>query len=91
MDVRGGTVVLSNTVLVSHTVGIHVSSDSTATLEATLWGSGPWANTTDWAGGGTILTGTINLWGPPAFLNPAASNYHISAGSAAVDGGWMPG
>ena len=24
---------------------------------------------------------------PPAFLNPAASNYHIRAGSAAVDAG----
>ena len=32
--------VLTNTILVSHTVGISVSVGSTATLEATLWGSG---------------------------------------------------
>lgn len=53
--------ILTNTILVSHTVGITVTTGSTATLEATLWGSGPWANGMDWGGNGTIVTGTINL------------------------------
>jgi hypothetical protein len=76
------TVALTNTVLVSHTVGITVAQGSTATLQATLWG-----NETDWAGAGTLLTGTVNVWGDPAFVDPAAGDYHISLGSAAIDAG----
>ena len=79
------TVWLTNTILVSHTLGILVTAGSTATLEATLWGSGAWANVTDWGGAGTILTGTINLWGDPAFVNPDGGEYHILGPSAARD------
>lgn len=78
---------LTSTILVSHTVGITVSAGSTATLEATLWGSGDWANGTDCGGTGTIITGTINVWGEPAFVDPEAGDYHISPGSAALDRG----
>jgi len=85
--VTSGSAYLTNTILVSHTVGIYVSSDSTATLEATLWGSGPWANIADWGGGGTIATGMVNIWGDPAFLAPGDGNYHIASGSAALDAG----
>lgn len=85
--VTSGSAYLTNTILVSHTTGIYVSGDSTATLEATLWGSGPWANIDNLGGTGLIDAGAVNLWGPPAFLNPAASNYHIAASSAAVDAG----
>ncbi len=83
----GAMVWLTNTILVSHTVGIYVEGGDTATLEATLWGSGEWANNTDWAGPGTILTGTVNLWGDPAFVDPDAGDYHIGPGSAAIDSG----
>ena len=85
--VNGGEVVMTNTILVSHEVGIYVDSGCTATLEATLWGIGPWANGTDWSGSGTILTGTHNYRGDPAFLAPDDGNYHIRAGSAALDRG----
>ena len=85
--VTSGGVAMTNTILVSHTTGVYVSSDSTATLEATLWGSGPWANITDWEGDGTILTGTVNLWGDPAFVDPDNGDYHIGSGSAAIDAG----
>jgi len=81
------TVVLSNTILVSHSVGITVTAGDTAILEATLWGSGAWANTTDWGGDGTIVTGTVNVWGDPAFVNPDAGDYHLTAVSAAIDRG----
>ena len=83
----GGTAALTNTILLSHTFGISVTAGSTASLEGTLWGSGAWANATDWGGAGTIITGAINLWGNPIFMNPAAADYHIRAGSAALDAG----
>jgi hypothetical protein len=86
-DGPSSTVSLINTIMVSHTVGITVAAGSTATMEATLWGSREWANGTDWSGGGTILTGTVNVWGDPAFADPAAGDYHIGAGSAAIDAG----
>jgi putative cofactor-binding repeat protein len=80
-----GQVVLTNTILVSHTVGISVAVGSAATLEDTLWGAGPWANGQDWGGPGTIFTGTLNYAGDPAFADPASEDYHIGPGSAALD------
>jgi hypothetical protein len=81
------TVGMTNTILVSHTVGITVTAGNTAALEATLWGTDTWANRADWGGSGTILTGTINLWGDPDFVDPDAGDYHIDADSAAIDAG----
>ena len=80
-----GSVDLSNTVLVNHTVGMYVSSNSDVTLEATLWGTGTWANETDWSG--TIMVGAINLWDDPAFVAPDAGDFHIGSDSAAIDAG----
>lgn len=81
------TVALTNTILVSHTVGITVATGNTATLEATLWGAGDWANLTDWGGAGAIHTGAINLWGDPVFIDPDTGDYHIDCKSAAMDAG----
>ena len=81
------TVALTNTILVSQTVGITITADSTSTLEATLWGTDTWANGTDWGGTGNIFTGTVNIWGAPAFVNPDAGDYHIGLTSAAIDRG----
>jgi len=69
------------------TVGITVAADSTATLEATLWGTGDWRNGTDWDGAGTINNGTTSLWSDPAFVDPDAGDYHITSTSAAIDAG----
>jgi uncharacterized repeat protein (TIGR01451 family) len=85
------TVALTNTILVSHTLGITVATGNTAMLEATLWGTDTWANTTDWAGEGTIITGTINIWGEPAFVEPNAGDYHIGPNSIAIDTGMNAG
>jgi len=78
---------LTNTILVSHTVGISVTAGSTVTLEGTLWGSGSWANDKDWGGDGTIVAGTVNIWGNPAFVNPDSGDYNIDLGSAARNTG----
>ena len=80
-------ITLYNNIIVSHTIGISVSANCTATLQATLWGSGAWANGTDWDGEGTIITGTINIWGDPAFADPANGDYHIGNDSPAIDAG----
>ena len=73
----GSTVALTNTILVSHTVGITVTAGSTATLESTLWH----ANGTDSSGN---VIRTNDYTGDPAF---AADGYHIGVGSAALDEG----
>ncbi len=83
--------VLTDTIIVSHTTGISVSSGCTASLEATLWGTGTWKNNSDWDGPGTILTGTINLWGNPDFVNPPNNNWHIGVHSAAINAGIYAG
>ena len=84
---KDSTVAMTNTILVSHTVGIYVSSGNTATLEGTLWGSGAWANIADWGGAGTVVTGTVNIRGDPAFVDADNGDYHIGPGSAALDKG----
>jgi uncharacterized repeat protein (TIGR01451 family) len=76
---------LTDTIIVSHTVGVIVYpgfSQDFASFEATLWG-----NDTDWAEGGTITTGTINLYGNPGFVDPANGDYHLNSTSIAIDAG----
>jgi hypothetical protein len=80
-------VVLTNTILVSHTLGITVTAGSTATLEGTLWGSDSWANGSDWGGDGDIFAGTPNIRGDPAFVDPDDGDYHIGSDSAARNAG----
>jgi parallel beta-helix repeat protein len=81
---------LTNTILVSHTVGVYVTSGNTATLEATLWGSGPWANGDEWDGSGQVFTST-DVYGDPAFVDPDNGDYHIRPSSAAAGAGLPAG
>jgi parallel beta-helix repeat protein len=76
------TLALTNTILVSHAVGITVTAGNMAVLQGTLWG-----NASDWGGAGIIVTGTHNAWGNPAFVDPANGDYHIGPGSAAINAG----
>ncbi|MEA3345441.1 MAG: NosD domain-containing protein [Chloroflexota bacterium] len=80
--VASGSIALTNTILVSHTVGVCVASGTTATLESTLW----WANDDNWDGEGTI-NHSGNHTGDPAFVAPDTDNYHIQWASAAIDAG----
>lgn len=81
----GATLVMTNAIVVSHSWGIRNYGNLTVTTEATLWGSGAWANDTDWSGPGPIMTGTINIWQEPGFVDPAAGDYHVAIDSPAVD------
>jgi hypothetical protein len=78
---------LTNNIIVSHTVGLYAIGGASVSLEATLWGTATWANTADWAGEGTIITGTTNIWGDPDFVDYLAGDYHIGENSDAIDAG----
>jgi len=68
-------------------VGISVSVGSVASLEATLWGAGAWANDAESHVDGTLLRTDPNVYGNPAFVDPSNSDFHIGLGSAAIDRG----
>jgi hypothetical protein len=70
------TAFLTNTVLVSHTVGITVADGNTATLNGVLW----YSNTINC----NRCTVTNEYTGNPAF---AADGYHLTRDSAAIDRG----
>jgi parallel beta-helix repeat protein len=72
-------VALTNTILVSQTVGVTVTAGNTVTLDGVLW----YSNTTNHGGSGTI-TAANEYTGDPAF---AADGYHLTAASAAIDKG----
>jgi hypothetical protein len=78
---NNSTVAMTNTILVSHTVGIRVEPGNTATLESTLWG-----NELDWEVGGTLIRSN-DRWGDPDFVDPGNGDYHIGGNSAALDAG----
>jgi parallel beta-helix repeat protein len=89
----GATVLMTNTIVASHTVGAYVDSGCALTLEATLWGDGAWANVANKNGSGTIDDGEIIVVGDPGFIDPDGTNlddwddYHISHASEAKDAG----
>jgi predicted outer membrane repeat protein len=80
-------VTMTNTILVGHKVGILVEAGHLAAAEATLWGADDWANGVDWTGSGTMTTGTVNIWGNPAFVAPEIGDYHVLPSSAAAGAG----
>jgi hypothetical protein len=77
------TPAMTNTVLVSHTVGITVTAGSTATLEGVIW----FGNATNAGGAGTTTATNVST-DDPAF---GPDGYHLTAGSAAIDKGVSAG
>ncbi len=75
---------MTNCILVSQTVGAHVTGGSSATLTATLF-----------AGNGTDTSGAVSnalpVYGPPAFADPQNGNYRLTLVSAALDRGVQAG
>lgn len=78
------TVALTNTILVSQTVGITITGGNTVTVNGILWHDTP--ITVSHAATATV-TVQNQRWGDPAFVNPAAGDYHIGPASAARDAG----
>jgi uncharacterized repeat protein (TIGR01451 family) len=77
------TLAFSNTIISGHAgVGITVTAGSQAILEGTLW----YANGLDAGGAGTIVS-SADVYGDPAFADPASWDYHLTASSAAIDAG----
>jgi hypothetical protein len=73
------TVALTNTILVSHSVGISVTSGNTATINSILWDATTPITVSQTAASVTVQN---ELTGDPAF---AADGYHLTFDSAAVD------
>jgi hypothetical protein len=73
------TVSLTNTILVSHTVGVTVTAGNMVTLKGVLW----YSNSVDTGGAGNIAVTNADT-GNSAF---AADGYHLTAASAAIDQG----
>jgi uncharacterized repeat protein (TIGR01451 family) len=78
------TLAFTNTIIAGHaSVGITVTdSTATVTLEGTLWHG----NGLNAGGVGTIVS-SANMYGDPAFANPASGDYHLTASSLAIDAG----
>jgi hypothetical protein len=74
------SVVMKNTILASHTLGIEVQADSTADLDGVLWYANSGGNT---GGVGVIIVNNA-VNGDPAF---DADGYHLTSDSAAIDEG----
>lgn len=74
------SVVMKNTILASHTLGVEVQAGSTADLNGVLW----YANSSGNTGGAGAITVNNAVTGDPAF---ADDGYHLTDGSAAIDEG----
>jgi hypothetical protein len=81
------TVALTNTILVSHSVGISVTGGNTVTVNGVLWDALTPVTVS------TAVTATASVQnehtGDPAFVG--AGSYHIDASSDAIDNGVSPG
>jgi len=78
------TVAMTNTILVGHTVGITVTGRSKVMTNGILWHS---TSITVSQSPTATVTVQNQHQGDPAFINPAAWNYHLSGVSAAIDAG----
>ncbi len=81
-DPEPGHVVLTNTILVSQTIGFYIEISNTAVLDGVLW----YGNGTDIDGDG-VITISHEYTGFPAFIDPVGGDFHIGAASAARDKG----
>ena len=78
LTTNGGSAVLTNTIVALHGLGGFAGSNISA--DHTLF----FNSSTPCSSGASC---TNNLSGDPEFLNPAAEDYHIGSGSAAIDVG----
>jgi hypothetical protein len=79
----GVDVTLKNTIFYSNTVGVNANTDSMVNMDGTLW----YANGQNTTGDGTINLGLVNIYEDPLFVDVGAGDFHLGAGSPAIDTG----
>jgi predicted outer membrane repeat protein len=73
-----GTVGLTNTIIANYAAGLEVAGGAAATSDYNLFFNAP----------GSIVAGSHSITGAdPLFFNPADNDYHLMAGSPAIDAG----
>jgi predicted outer membrane repeat protein len=80
VHVAHSSVSISNTLIASHTLGVNNLSGSVVQDYNLFFGNG-----TDTQG--VVTGGAHNTSGDPRFIAPWQNNYHLGAGSAAIDAG----
>jgi predicted outer membrane repeat protein len=78
--INAGALTLANTIVASHTLGI-LQTGGTVNADYNLY----FGDTINTQGGG--VSNNHPVLGDPAFFNPAQDDYHLGAGSAAVNAG----
>lgn len=78
----GGTATITDTIIAGYTVGIS-QTGGLLSADYDLF----FTTTPTQTAGGTMVWGPHNLSGDPLFVDPAAGDYHLAAGSPAVDAG----
>jgi hypothetical protein len=79
----GVDVTLKNTIFYGNTVGVNANAGSVVNMDATLW----YANGQNTTGEGTINLGSVNIYEDPLFVDVGAGDFHLGAGSPAIDAG----
>ncbi len=74
---------IHNTIISVQSIGIFVDAGSTATFDSILWHDTVW----DWGGPGTVNQGTHLYHGDPLYVDRVMLDFHIQAGSPAIDAG----
>jgi serine protease len=79
----GVDVTLTNTILYGNAVGVNAYTGSVVDIAGTLW----YANGQNTTGDGTIHLGPVNVYQDPLFVDASAGDFHLGAGSPAIDAG----
>ena len=88
-DLNDPPVDLTGTIFAGQEIGVYLGSGTVVNLEDTLWATGAWVNTAEWAGDGTLNRGVVDLHSDPAFVDAANGDFHILLSSAAVNTGTL--
>lgn len=80
-----GALGITNTIIINHAIGINDTGYRTSYQDYNLF----FGNTRNLSG--TISGGSHNQTGDPLFVDPLNSDYHLKAGSAAIDKGIFAG
>ncbi len=79
-----GALAMTNTIVSGHQTGVYVAEHCTATLNSVLWHN---TSITVSHASAAVVNAQRQYNGEPRFSNPAAANYRLDVGSAAIDKG----